>query len=254
VARKRHYLNPLPDTYAEGGENDGWRGDPRSKTTGGADEGNGSPLQNYFAWTWGDALFVVLDVHRYTNIGGTTPRMPSQWTLGPAQLAWLRAVLTASQARWKFVIAHHLVGGYAWSPEGHSRVTGYTYGRGGARYARVGEQALITELMQRTGAQFFLYGHDHVYAHQQAEGIHFVCCGRPTRLSRRWWRNPGWREAYGDVNKRDPHDFYAAIGYTRLTIAPGSVRVEYVRTAEDPGGRENVSTPLGGVVHRFTVA
>jgi hypothetical protein len=254
VARKRHYLNPLPDTYAEGGENEGWRGDQRSKETGGANDGNCSPLQNYFAWTWGDALFVVLDVHRYTNVGGTTPRTPREWTLGPAQLAWLRAVLTTSRARWKFVIAHHLVGGSGWDASGLDLPTVYAYGRGGARYARAGEQDTITELMRQNGAQFFLYGHDHIFAHQQAEDIHFVCCGRPSKLTHRWWQTPGWSEMYGDVERRDPHDFYAAIGYTRLTISPGKVRLDYIRTGEDPGGNENVSTPVGGVVYGFDVA
>lgn len=245
IARKRYCLNPLSDTYPEGGENEGWIGE-------GADQGNRSPLQNYFAWTWGDALFVVLDVGRYTNVRGKAPAKVKEWTLGPAQLQWLEQVLTTSRARWKFVAGHHLVGGYAWNSSG-VRHGQHVYGRGGGRYARVGEQARITDIMKRAGAKFFLYGHDHVFAHQQAEGIHFVCTARPTLLNPKWWSAPGWKEAYGDAAARNPHDFYGAIGYTRLTISPQRVQFEFIRAGTDPRGVENVSQQEGEVIHAFSV-
>ena len=253
VARKQRFLNPLPDTYPEGGENEGWVGDPDAPATGGAVEGNRSPLENYYAWTWGDALFVVLDVHRYTNVGGSTPKSVDEWTLGDTQLRWLEHVLESSSARWKIVIAHHLVGGSAWDLTGKSRRTDYVYGRGGARYAWVGEQQRISSLMKRTGAGLFLYGHDHVFAHQQTEGLHFVCCGRPTFLQPSWWDGPGWKEAYGDASARNPHDFYAAIGYTRLTVSPRQVRVEYVRSGTDERRAENVTQAERDVVYSFSI-
>src|SRR5262249_33293124 len=93
IARKRYCPNPLPETAPEGGENESWVGDAKDEATGGADDGNRSPLQNYFAWTWGDALLAVLDVHRYTNPGGATPSRPEEWSLGAAQLKWLDGVL-----------------------------------------------------------------------------------------------------------------------------------------------------------------
>lgn len=254
VARKRYCLNPLPDTYPEGGEDEGWRCPDDDDSVGGGHDGNCSPLQNYYAWSWGDALFVVLDVHRHTNPGGGTPRAPEEWTLGAAQLRWLERTLTGTSAAWKFVIAHHLVGGYAWDLRGSRRDTDYVYGRGGARYARVGEQARVTDLMLRHGARFFLYGHDHVFAHQQAEGLHFVCCGRPTFLQPDWWRTPGWHEAYGDVGARNPHDFHGAIGYTRLSVAPTRVQVEYVRSGTDATLCENTSVAEGEVTHAFAVS
>ncbi|MBN2448348.1 MAG: metallophosphoesterase [Phycisphaerae bacterium] len=254
TARKRYCLNPLATTYPEGGENDGWQDSSESDAAGNCANGNCSPLQNYYAWTWGDALFVVLDVHRYTRIGKSTPAVAEQWTLGASQMRWLERVLASSQARWKFVVAHHLVGGSKWNLSGDNPAPNYAYGRGGARYARVGEQSRVTELMKRYGARFFLYGHDHMFAHQQAEDLHFVCCGRPTFLNPRWWASSGWREAYGDVAARDPHDFYAALGYTRLTILPERVLVEYVRTGTDPEHAENVETAEGEIVHSFEVA
>jgi predicted phosphodiesterase len=251
IARKRFFLNPLPSTYPEGGENQGWSGARHSRATGGASDGNCTPLQNYFAWTWGDATFVVLDVHRYTNIGGALPDDPRQWTLGETQLAWLQQTLNSSRARWKFVLAHHLVGGWGYDLTGQTRITDYSYARGGARYARVGQQARITDTMKRTNARFFLYGHDHIFAHQQAEGIHFICCGRPTHLDSNWWVTPGWLEAYGRANARNPHHFYGAIGYTRLSISPDCVEVQYVRTGTDSKHTGNVTTPIGKPVYTY---
>jgi 3',5'-cyclic AMP phosphodiesterase CpdA len=254
IARKQHLLNPLPNTYPEGGEDEGWVGDPASPATGGGDQGNRSPLENYFAWTWGDALFIVLDVHRYTNPGGLTPRAPEEWTLGKAQLDWFEKTLAASNAKWKIVLCHHLVGGWGYDSAGRSKNSDYYYGRGGGKYARVGEQARVNDLMKKYGSKFFLYGHDHVFAHQPADDIEFVCCGRPSYLNPDWFDRAGWLEAYGDVNKRDPHDFIAALGYTRLTIGPDEFKLDYVRTAVDPGAGENIDTPIGEVAYSVAFA
>lgn len=240
VARRQYFLNPLPHTYPEGAEDGG------SDRT---DSGDGSALQNYFAWSWGDALFVVIDVHRYTRIDQAPPTEPDHWSLGEAQWAWLERVLASSNKRWKLVLAHHVLGGYRWGVRGDEERPAYAYGRGGARYATVGEQRRLSRLMQDTGARFFFYGHDHVFAYQPWENLHYVCCGRPTWLSSEWWNTPGWREAYGRHDTRDPHDFYAALGYTRLTIGPSALRIEFIRTATDPKRMENVQTPLGGIVH-----
>ena len=255
IARKRYCLNPLPNTYPEGGENEGWRGLQRFAATGGAEEGNCSPLQNYFAWTWGDALFVVLDVQRYTNIGKREgPMDPQEWTLGGRQLRWFEQVLTSSRARWKFVIGHHVVGGSDCDASCYFRKTTAAYGRGGGRYALVGEQARITKIMRRAGAQFFLYGHDHVFAHQQADGIHFVCCGRTSWLQPQWWDQDGWIEAYGDTAARNPNDFYAAIGFARLSVSPEQVKIEYIRTGTDEEKGENIDPPEGQTVYEFVTA
>jgi hypothetical protein len=250
IARKRYLLNPLPTTYPEGGENAGWSGDQNDPNTGGAQAGNCSPFQNYYAWTWGDALFVVLDVQRYMSARGDAPTVPEQRSLGTAQLSWLERTLARSTARWKFVLGHNVVGGWRYNRAGSAPGA---YGRGGARYAYVGQQAQVTELMKRYGARLFLYGHDHIFAHQQTDGIQFVCCGRPTKLPARDESTPGWVEAYGHAAARNPHDFYMALGYTRLSISPERVVVRYIRTGTDQFQRENVHTPEGETVYEFTL-
>jgi hypothetical protein len=245
AARLRYLLNPTGETYSEGGESV----DP------------GEPLQNYFAWTWGDALFIVLDVQRYTTGQPllAQPDAPASevrlavedWTLGAEQLAWLEKTLKESKARHKLLFAHHLVGGWDYDLEGLDREAPYKYGRGGARYARAGQQALICDLMVRHGARFFFYGHDHIFAHQAAESVEFICCGRPSFLQPRWWRAPGWREAYGRFKDKSARSFLATVGYTRLTLSPERVVIEYIRTAPRPLRGENVSPTSDGVVYRW---
>ena len=106
-------------------------------------DGRGS---NYYAFTWGDALVVVLDPFWPTTersgggggggggggrggpSGGGGPGGPGgsgqgaskkleptdqSWTrtLGRVQYDWLASTLAASKAKYKFVFIHHLVGG-----------------------------------------------------------------------------------------------------------------------------------------------
>jgi len=67
-------------------------------------------LQDYYAWEWGSALFVVLDPFWYSREG----RSKDQWsaTLGNDQYRWLATTLEKSKARQKFIFIHHLVGSF----------------------------------------------------------------------------------------------------------------------------------------------
>ena len=209
-ARKRYLLNPGPTTYPEGGEHNGW-----------SESGHWSPLENYYAWSWGDATFVVLDPFRYTR---NMPCVPEDWTLGDAQLRWAAKVLRLSRNRHKFVICHHLVGGGRWNA---AATAAGAYGRGGARMAHLGEQAQLNRLMQRYGARFFLYGHDHIFAHGGRDDIEYICGGRPWRMSSNWWGNPGWAALYGD-------EFLGVAGYTVFDVSPERVELRYVVLGKNP--------------------
>ena len=96
-------------------------------------------LRDYYAFTWGDALFVTIDPYWHSpvqvgNSGGgmglgiwsTPPSSATQaewnkvatsakdrWdsTIGDLQYQWLRKTLEESDARYKFVFAHHVLGG-----------------------------------------------------------------------------------------------------------------------------------------------
>jgi len=234
--------NPTGSTYPEGGE-----GAPGARSEAdwvGAEgpwcAGPRDNLQNFYAFTWSDALFVVVDPFRCTAVGETRlPSRPEQWTLGPTQLGWLERTLRESDARWKFLFSHHLVGGgeisgdgYAVTHDGGSRA----YGRGSAADAvREGtEQARIHAMMVAHGAQFFVYGHDHCFCHSVRDSVNYLCCGRPTFLND-WIDKDGMRASYGDVeqqgrNKPWVRALYNALGYTRFSVTPDQVTIEWVRT------------------------
>ena len=87
--------------------------------------------EDYYAWAWGDALFVVLDPFWFTH---RQARRGDNWSLharrGAIRLARARRSKRA-RAKFKFVFIHHLVGGLE---QGGARR------RGGCAILRVGRQ------------------------------------------------------------------------------------------------------------------
>lgn len=146
ILRKRFLPNPLPTTYPEGGENEGNQTNPngndwvpalsdqfpqtyRDTQIGDGSDGNGSPLENYYAFTWGDLLMIVTDIERYSAVGeaniGTRIATHAPWRYGPTQMAWIRQVAVNSLAMHKALATHHSAGGVRTA----SAVGGW-YGRG----------------------------------------------------------------------------------------------------------------------------
>jgi len=89
-ARNSHYSQPAPDKFYSGNE---------------VTVPYVGLLRNYYAWTWGDALFVTIDPYWASPVavdnqfGGTTKRL-SMWdvTHGDAQYQWLKKTLEQSKA------------------------------------------------------------------------------------------------------------------------------------------------------------
>jgi hypothetical protein len=101
-ARNLYYAQPAPDTFYSG----------NSEVI-----PNIGLLRNYYAWTWGDALFVTIDPYWGSPVcvdndfyGGN--KRSDMWavTHGDAQYLWLKATLEQSKAKYKFVFAHHVMG------------------------------------------------------------------------------------------------------------------------------------------------
>lgn len=173
----------------------------------------GSPNQDYYAFNWGDALFVVLNVMSYTptpHLLSGSPELADDWTLGQTQLDWLERTLKNASAKWRFLFIHHTVGGKA-GDDANS-----TYGRGGGQAAYVGEQAIVHRLMLDNGAQVFFYGHDHVFVDLEVDGIHYSepgSAGAPWKFSTletgylQYWPESGW---------------------ARVEVTPEQVRVQFL--------------------------
>lgn len=176
----------------------------------------GSRFQDYYAFSWGDATFFVLNVmtytpteHLLTNSGGTA----DDWTLGSEQLQWFTQAVAQADTRWKFVMIHHAVGGKA-GDDANSR-----YGRGGGQAAQVGEQAVIHQLMRDHGVQVFFYGHDHVFVDMTVDGIHYTqpgSAGAPWKFTT---SETGYAEYWSDS------------GWASVDVAPDRVHVAFFSTS-----------------------
>lgn len=94
MARKKYYPNPVPDVFYSGDSDE----DPFVGVR-----------ESYYSWSWGDALFVVIDPYWYTTTkpkrGGVSDNW--RWTLGEKQYQWLRQVLETSDATFKFIFSHY---------------------------------------------------------------------------------------------------------------------------------------------------
>lgn len=182
---------PKPETYPEGGSRD----------------------EDYYAFTWGDALFVVLNVVSYTptsHLLSSYPGEPDDWTLGEKQLEFLTQTLENATSKWRFLFIHHTVGGAAGNPANSG------YGRGGGQAAYVGEQAVVHELMLEHGVQIFFYGHDHVFTDIVVDGIHYTLPGSAGAP----WKFTSEETGYTD--------YWPDSGYGRVQVSPESVQVEFV--------------------------
>lgn len=262
---KRFILNPDSDTYEQKGEgaagydstNDWLVGqDPDSADIEANTTLNCTPLENFYAFRYGPALFIALDPYRYTEPGAlvdqTDPGQPTRptasWVLGTTQLNWLEWVLANFSAPWTVVMLHHLVGS---EPIGIVAGTDY-YGRQAGTniddpsvWTAVGDSippqlTSFHNLMIRYGVDVVLKGHDHRFAHVIKNGVNYISA--PT-LSAPSIVNNGWNfsemfNSYGTTqlfgqDKADHGMVYAynIYGYLRFQITTTTFEVSLIQTA-----------------------
>jgi hypothetical protein len=186
-------------------------------------------LRNYFAWTWGDALFVIIDPFwpspvPVDNVYGGGDKTKDKWliTHGDAQYQWLRQTLEQSTAKWKFVFAHHVNGTgrggvevarlYEWGGENKDGTWGFSE-------RRPGWEISIHQLMVEHKVTIFFQGHDHVFARQELDGVTYLTTPYPA--------DPHY--AADKASNFTSGDVLPGSGYTKVTVSDVSVRVEYVR-------------------------
>ena len=246
VSRNRYYPNPAPDGF--------YSGDAEPVEFVGQ-------LRDYYAFTWGDALFVSLDPYWHSKVAvdnrlGEGPGGPSDdkggkkasgkkgaddadgggggkrrdlWdvTHGEAQYKWLTKTLAESRAKYKFIFAHHVLG----------------TGRGGVDMAdlyewggknnqsvwefdkkRPGWDLPIHQLMAKYHVSIFFQGHDHLFVRQEKDGVVYQETPNPA--------NPNY-------DQTGPQDFAKAYkngdtlpssGHIRVNVTPDGAKVDYVRS------------------------
>ena len=243
-ARKLYLPNPVPNQFYTG-DTDNWSSEGVS--------GDGL-RESYYAFEWGDALFVVLDPYWHTTTkphsetGGYDPGSGSgdgwDWTLGDSQYFWLKNTLEQSNATFKFVFAHHTTSGPPQElfPRGGAEAAPYfewgglnANGSYGFNVRRPSWPMPIHDLMVANGVDVFFHGHDHVFAYEELDGIVYQEVPQPSDPS----YGTGWIE---DGNFYNGADLVNNSGHMRVTIGPNAATVEYVRAflnGESQGGFSN---------------
>lgn len=294
IARNRFYALPAPDDF--------YGGDKKEVEFVGL-------LRDYYAWTWGDALFAVLDPYWHSPVpvdsaqgseesrrqrgvsvgdesrggsgrgrrgeasgggerldgsrikrgrgesgggsggGGRNAsrggRVRDWWgmSIGDEQYKWLKDTLEQSEARYKFVFCHHVMGTgrggiemahlYEWG--GKSRDGTWQFDE-----KRPGWEKPIHQLMVDNGVTIFFQGHDHIFARQELDGVVYQSVPNPADDTYQAFN----REAYrtGDVLPNS--------GHLLVTVSPEHVRLDYVRSflPEDKAEGENGETAFSFTV------
>jgi hypothetical protein len=242
-SRKKYFPTPVSDGFYSGNT------DPLAEI----DEGTyGDELrEDYYAWEWGDALFVVLDEYLYTMDLPYSPGMAGEgtddsqtgdqwsWTLGEQQFNWFKQTIQNSNAKYKFVFSHHVTGGV---PD-PSVSGGAGYVRGGAGAApyfewggnnadgtwgfdthRPGWGGVpIHQLMVENGVSAYFHGHDHQYVYEELDGVVYQEVPSPSMSG----------SGFGGIySESDPftNEMLPNAGHLRITVAPDVATVEYVRS------------------------
>jgi hypothetical protein len=213
LMRKRYFLNPVPDAF--------YTGDAMQYPGAGL-------LQDYYAWEWGEALFVVLDPFWFTK---RQRGQDGNWqrTLGGEQYQWLKRTLERSSARLKFIFIHHLVGGLDSQGRGGAEAAPFyewggrnADGSDGFRQNRPGWPMPTHQLLLQNHVSIVFHGHDHLYAKQDLDGIVYQEVPQPgdprgnTRSATQYGYQGG--------------TILGSSGHLRALVSASQVKVDYVHT------------------------
>lgn len=208
-------------------------------------------LRNFYAFTWGDALFVMIDPYWGSPVCVDNPffggdKRSDLWTVthGDAQYQWLKRTLEQSSAKYKFVFAHHVMG----------------TGRGGIELARLYEwggrspngttefatrrpswAAPIHQLFVQNRVSAFFQGHDHIWVRQELDGVVYQAVSEPA--------DPNYSLFNADAYTTGVK--FPNSGYTRVTVSPAGATVEYVRmyrSADETAGRTSGTVAYSYVI------
>ena len=201
-------------------------------------------LRDYYAWTWGDALFITIDPYWHSPIpidGGLDKNSPKEtWgsSIGDTQYAWLKKTLEDSNAKYKFIFSHHVNGtGRGAVRMAHSLEWG-GYNRNGTNWEfdenRPDWELPIHQLMVKNNVTIFFQGHDHIYSREMLDGVVYQSVPNPADDTytpvnctsydpdRITFPGASYNQDYGVI--------FPNSGYLNVTVSPDQVRVDYIRS------------------------
>lgn len=208
---------------------------------------HGNDKHSYYAFEWGNALFVALDPFWAT----TQRKGDDNWsmTLGEAQYRWLAKALESSKAAFKFVFIHHLVGGLGKDVRGGAKTAPYMEwggknadGSDGFKQHRPGWELPIHQLFVKNGVSAVFHGHDHLFVKEELDGIIYQEVPQPGHPS-------------GGTRSAEEYGYTGTIlgssGHVRVTVSPNEAKVDYVRSIVP--GVTRASLKNGAVEHSYVI-
>jgi hypothetical protein len=229
--RKLYWPNPFPDAFYTGNSTE-------------ESNGIGKP-ENYYAWEWGDALFIVLDMYRYYTANEKPQKW--DWTIGKQQYDWLKKTLENSKSKYRLVFSHHILGQ---GRGGTELATLYEWGgydqKGTWQFSeyRPGWAMPIHQLMKQNGVNIYFQGHDHLFVRQELDGIVYQTLPMPSDSSYK-------------IGVTDNGDAYltgkqlGGSGYLRIIVSPDSMKVDYVGAVLPKD--ESVKLKNGNIIYTYSV-
>lgn len=210
--RKNYYPNPYPHGIYSGND---------------IDEPSIGKPENYYAWEWGNALFVVLDPFRYSE-----KRSDSPWskTLGEKQYHWLKETLEKSKTQFKFIFIHNLLAGLDGKGRGGAETTPYyewgglnSDGINGFKENRPGWSKPLHQLFIDNKVSIVFHGHDHFFAKQDLDGIVYQLVPQPGSKKT---NAKGSAEEFNYKNGV----ILDGPGYMRSLVSSNQIKIDYVMT------------------------
>jgi predicted phosphodiesterase len=179
--------------------------------------------KNYYSFEQNGSLFIVLDPYTYTS-----PK-PNEngwgWTLGKEQYDWLTNTLKNSNAKYKFVFMHQLVGGDNQGRGGVEMAPYYEWGgknldgTDGFAANRVGWALPIHDLLKKYEVDVVFKGHDHLFVKQDLDGIVYQTVPQPSHAGDKLTASYNYKEGA----------ILGGSGHIRVTISSGGAKVEFVK-------------------------
>lgn len=181
--------------------------------------------KNYYSFERDNALFIILDPYTYTS-----PKPNSNgwgWTLGKVQYGWLKSTLEKSEAKYKFVFIHQLVGGDNQGRGGIEMANFYEWGGNnldggyGFEAKRPGWSKPIHQLLVDNGVNIVFKGHDHFFAKQELDGIVYQTVPQPSHLGDKI----NTAQEYG----YDSGEIVGGSGYLRVAVSDTQTTVQFIK-------------------------
>ena len=234
--------------------------------------------EDYYAFEWGDALFVVIDPFQYTMTnpygaiageGNDDPASGDQWnwTLGSQQYNWFKQTIENSSAKYKFVFCHNMVGGlprnadvnagyvrggaegaayFEWGGKNKDGSWGFTSHRNEDDFGTIP----IHQLMLANGVSAYFHGHDHQYVYEKRDGIVYQEVPQPSSSS----------SGFSGIYTEGDHGDYQTIkklpsgGHLRITVTPSQATVDYVGSGGSVNYTYNIEPNTPVTTYDLTMA